>query len=143
MKWIVTLVMITTFSVPAFAKPGKVRKPNSNENVDVRCEGVNAAGARIGLDVELDQVDRLVSLTSFEKEGTAPIDLAGLASPSHYFRADRSGNLVVFGFKTFNDGLEEDMSVLFVAAAPKLSALKLGQGANNLAVKNVSCRVLK
>lgn len=146
MKSISALCFISMFVVNLSSYAGeKTRKPNSDtmNSVTIRCEGLNKAGIKIGMDAGFDPVDRLTSLTMFENESTGPVDIKDLASPSHFIKIDKRGSLVVFGFKTFNDGLEEDISTLFVAGSPKLSSLKLGHGADNLAIKQISCRALK
>jgi hypothetical protein len=118
----------------------------AQNNVNIRCEGVNSKLIRVGLDVELDAVDRLVSLTSWEAEATHVIDIKSeLGAPSHFFKADRKGNLLVFGFKSFNDGLEENMSVLFVKGNKSLTTLMLkdASGLSFLAKGEIHCRILK
>src|SRR5262249_9395024 len=86
----------------------------SQHNVTVRCQGVNSKGMTVGIDFELDPVDRLVSMTEAEGGSAFPVDLTTLDAPSLYLKLDAKGHLEVFGFKSFNDGLEEVFSVLFV-----------------------------
>lgn len=142
---IVLLGCTLFFSAISFAKdaaPQKNRTPSQASNITVRCEGVRADKVRIGLDVTLDPVERLVSVTSFENESTAPIELKALMAPSHYVERLNNGELKMFGFKTFNDGLERDLYVYYTKSS-RNNKLQLSYLPTQKAVSDISCRILK
>jgi hypothetical protein len=108
----------------------------------VRCSGINSVGQIIGLDFELDSVDRITALTDFVADSAGVIDLESLGAPSVYLSTDAKGAVHVFGFKSFNDGLEEVLSVRFVLGMPSMSRLVIGAGSANTAVKSIECKTL-
>lgn len=132
MKFILCTALLV-FSAISVAQPS---------NVTVRCYGTKAAGVQIGLDIVLDPVDRILDVTSFEREATNPIDVQTLIAPSHFLKRDKSGNLEMFGFKTFNDGLIEDVSVFYSKNDPKSARLQLTYLPKDKAIKNITCEIL-
>lgn len=128
------LASVLIFAATSFA--------DTPSNTIVRCTGLKADGVKIGLDVVLDPIDRLVSVTLFEREAVAPIELKALVAPSHFLKRDEYGNLLVFGLKTFNDGLIEDISV-FHSIGRYDNSLQLSYLAKDKAVADISCKLLK
>ena len=132
MKSAFAFTMISLLSVSSFAA-----------TKTVRCAGLNSANVQIGMDVELDGADRIQSLTSFVADSTGMLEIEELGAPSHFVRIDGSGKLLLFGFKTFNKSFGEEISMTFVDGQPGASVLKIGSGAQNIAVKNIACGLLK
>ena len=110
----------------------------------VRCSGQNAKGMTVGIDVTFDEIDRIKSIVTFVNEATQVIERDTLSAPSSFIKLGAQQRILMFGFKTFNDGLEEDISVSFVQGHQKLSALKLNaHDKNQTAVKAITCVLLK
>lgn len=134
------------FSAISFAKDtaptNKNRKPNQASEFRIRCEGLKPKDIKVGIDFTFDGVERLTSLVSFEREATNPMDVTSLGAPSHFIKRDKNGKLVMFGFKTFNDGLEENISIFFIPGAAD-NSLQLSYLEKHKAIRNVSCQILK
>ena len=98
----------------------------------------------VGIDFTFDEIDRIKSIVTFVNEATQVIEKDTLSAPSSFIKFGAQQRILIFGFKTFNDGLEEDMSVSFVQGHQKLSALKLNaHDKNQIAVKAIKCVLLK
>jgi hypothetical protein len=109
----------------------------------VRCTGTNKSGAKIGIDFALDPIERIEEISVFHLDSVSPLDVSQLSSPSHFLKTNSLGQLEFFGFKTWNDGLEQEIAVAYNAAQPAQAQLKLGYGKENVAVKNIRCGLTK
>lgn len=140
---VMSLFVVSIHSQAKEATKTKDRKPNQAPgNIHIRCEGIKKDNIKIGFDFVLDPIERLVSVTTFENESTGPVDLSALQAPRYFLKRNSKGKLVAFGFKTFNDGLMEDMSVFYSKGRTQDANLQLSYLDTNKAEKEISCRIL-
>jgi hypothetical protein len=130
----------------SFIATAQAADNSAPSNTTVRCQGLKQGGIPIGIDIEMDPVDRLVNVTTFERDTTfiefdAKGNINNLGAPSNFIKRD-GNKLLIFGFKSFNDGLEENISVSYVINSVPLTSLRFLTSGQVTAAKDVSCRIL-
>jgi len=106
----------------------------------VRCTGKTSKKVAIGVDLQLDQIDRVVAMTTFEREAT---DVRETNNEQAFLKRDAKGNVELFIFRTFNDGLETNDNIVFVKGVPSYSKLELDYRGESRATSSITCVILK
>lgn len=128
-----TSFLVTILSLNVFA--GEL-------DTSIRCSGKTARGIQIGVDLKLDQVDRLLEMASFERDSVSIEDVSNLGARSIFLKLNDQGKIAMFGFKTYNDGMETNDYISYVAGAPSLSTLELGYRGALKAVNDIQCKLV-